>query len=182
RRMNGPFLPLPAGLTLWGIRRPQQGDPMRFSVLLCFLASVGCAQIPVARFDAYTQAFDSARPAAETVLADYSAAKEDLARLEQENAPAPEAVALQPYPAPYQPPVDGAGALDDVAVRFLALQAIGDYNAALAQLVEGGSVAAAAQSIDGFVAAAGQLATQGGLALSGPVAPAVAALQTLAAE
>lgn len=156
---------------------------MRFHAILafCVLAVSGCAQIPTAEFSAYTQAFENARPAAEAVLADYSAAKEELARLEQAGAPAADAPDL-PYPATYEPPVDGAETLDDVAVRFLALQAIADYNAALAQLVEGGSVAAASRSIDGFAAAVGQLATVGGVALPGPIGPAVAALQTVAAE
>jgi hypothetical protein len=155
---------------------------MRFVLLLCCAALAGCAQIPAAEFTAYTQAFEQARPAAEAVLADYSAAKEELARLEQANAPAPAAEATLPYPASYEPPSNGTEALDDVAVRFLALQAITDYNAALGQLVEGGSVAAANQSIDGFAAAVGQLAALGGIALPAPVGPAVAALQTVAAE
>ena len=155
---------------------------MRVGLLLCvccFFFVAGCAQIPTAQFDAYARAFDEARPAAAAVLADYSAAQEELARLEQANAPAPAAANL-PYAATYQPPANDAQVLDDVAVRFLALQAIGDYNAALGQLVEGGSVDAASRSIDGFVGAVGQIAALGGVALPA-IGPAVAALQTVAA-
>jgi len=157
---------------------------MRFVVLLCCAVVAGCAQIPVAQFTAYTQAFDAARPAAEAVLADYSSAKEELDQLEAERAAeqaATPVVAMAPYSTGYEAPSNGLDSPDDVTIRFLALQAITDYNAALGQLVGGASVEVQSQSIDGFVGAVSQLATLGGVALPA-IGPAVAALQTVAAE
>lgn len=155
---------------------------MRVGLLLflCSLFLGACAEIPTAQFDAYTHAFNEARPAAEAVLADYSAAKDELARLERDRALAETPGGL-PYPATYAPPPDATQTLDDVSVRFLALQAIADYNAALGQLVEGGSVDAARTSVGGFVTTVGQIVAMGGVALPA-IGPAVAALQTVAAE
>jgi len=147
-----------------------------FLVVLVAGVLSGCAEIPQQQFQVYLSAFGKARGAAEEVLADYSAAEKQLAELEAKVTPTPEN--SLPYPIRYEPATGEQGQLDAVAVRFLALEAVSNYNDALAQLASGQSVDAAQSSIGKFAGVVGQIAVLGGASLPN-ICPAIQALQTL---
>ena len=127
-----------------------------------------CAQVPVAEFNSYREAFQAARAAGEEVLAAEVSSVKRLEAVEPTDptaAPAGKA-SLPPTLASEEAKARGSVA-SHLSVRTAAFDTIGRYNDTLASLAEGKSDQAVGASFNGLVSSVTNLTSLAGIAVPG---------------
>lgn len=105
-----------------------------FSGLVIVASLTHCASIPEREFSDYLHTFEQFRKSSEMVLLDYAAAKKEKLALDQQQQGLP--YLRQPFFQTNQL-VLPEDSIDDVAIRFKALEVVDSYNQTLTNLIAG---------------------------------------------